>query len=68
MVISVERKICTTVKETSDRKPTDTTHNTINFLNTLSEEELKTLGIKEMIVIITWGRNIIGKHHHIESV
>ena len=56
------------MKETLDKKLAYTTHNTINFLNTLSEEELKTLGIKEMIVIITWGRNIIGKHHHIESV
>ena len=68
VVISVERKSCAAVKETLDRKPADTDQNTINFLNTMSEEELKTMGIKDMIAIITWTRKIIGKHHHIESV
>ena len=32
------------------------------------EEELKTMGIKEKIMVITWERKIVGKHHHIESV
>ena len=53
MVINVARQSCTTVKETSGRKPTDANQNTINFLNTLFEEELKTMGIKDMIVVIT---------------
>ena len=51
-----------------DRKPADSTHNSINFLNTLSEEELKTMGIKDMTAVINWARKIIEKHHHIESV
>ena len=67
MVINVARQICTTVKETLDRKPIDTTRKTINFLNTLSKEELRTMGIKDRIEVITWARKVIGKHHHIES-
>ena len=51
-----------------DRKPTDRDRNTINFLNTLPEEELRTMAITDRITIITWVRNVIGKHHHIESV
>ena len=68
VVICVERQSCTTVKETLDRKPTDTSRNTINLLNTLSEEELRTMRINDIITIITWVRTVIGKHHHIESV
>ena len=68
MVVNVSRKSCTVVKETLDRKPTDTAQNTINFVNTLFEEELKTMGIKDMLEIITWERKAIGKNHHIESV
>ena len=50
-----------------DRRPTDTTNNTINFLNTLSEEKLRTMGIKDGITIITQARKFIGKHQHVES-
>ena len=53
MVINIVRKRCTTMKETLNRKPIDTTKNTINFLNTLSEEELRTIGIKDIITDIT---------------
>ena len=51
-----------------DKKSLETAQNTINFLNTLSEEELETVGIKDRITVITWARKVIGKHHHIESV
>ena len=68
MEINVARQSCTTVKETLDRKPIDTPRNTINLLNTLSKEELRTMRIKDIITVITWVRNVIGKHHHIESV
>ena len=68
MIINVARKICTTVKETLDTKPTDTARNAINFLNTLSKEDLRTTRIKDMITVITWAKKVIGKHNHIESV
>ena len=34
----------------------------------MSREELKKIGIKYKTRAITWTRNIIGKHRHIESV
>ena len=68
MVINIVRKRCTTMKETLNRKPIDTTKNTINFLNTLSEKELRTIGIKDIITVITWDRKVVGKNQHVESV
>ena len=62
MVINAIREICLAVKEALDRKPTNTTRNTINFLNTLSEEELRIMGIKDMITMIIWARKVVGKH------
>ena len=62
MVINAVRQSCVAIKEALDRKPTDTTRNTINFLNTLSKEELRTMGIKDKIVVITWARKVVRKH------
>ena len=49
-------------------KPADTTKNTINFLNTLSKEELRMMEIKDRMTSITWHRKGVGKHQHIETV
>ena len=56
------------MKETSNKRSTEITQNTINFLNTLEEKELKTVGIGDRIIVITWARKFIGKNHHVESV
>ena len=68
MVINATKQSCTTMKEALNRKLIDTTKNTINFLNTLSEEELRTMIINDRIAIITWARKVVGKHQHIETV
>ena len=65
MVINAARQSCTTVKEALNKNTVDTTNNTTNFLNTLVEEDLRTMGIKDMI---TWARKVVGKHQHIEIV
>ena len=67
MVINAVRQSCLDVKEDLDIKPTYTIRNTINFLNTLSEEELRTMGIKDNIAVITWSRKGVGKHQHFET-
>ena len=54
------------MKETLDRKPAYLAQNTINFLNTLFGEEIKTMGIKYMIAVVTQERKVIMKHYHIE--
>ena len=56
------------MKETLDKRLAETTQKTINFLNTLLEEQLKIVGIENIITVITWGRKVIGKRHHVESV
>ena len=68
MVINVAIQSCTAVKEALNKNPVDTTKKIINFLNTMSEEDLKTMGIKVEITIITWARKVVGKHQHIEIV
>ena len=56
------------MKETFDKNPAETTHNIINFLNTLFEEELRTMGIKDIITLITWAIKVIGKRKHNETI
>ena len=53
MVINVARKSCTAVKEDLNKNPMDTTINTMNLLNTLLEEDLRTMRIKVIITVIT---------------
>ena len=68
MVINIAKQSCTTMKEALNKKSVDTAKNTINFLNTLFEEYLRTMGIKDTITMITWDRKVVGKHQHIETV
>ena len=56
------------MKEALNRKPVDIAKNTINFLNTMSEEDLRTMGIKDRITVFSWARKVVGKHQHIETV
>ena len=67
MVINASKQICTTMKEDLNKKPMDRPKNTINFLNTLSKEYLRTMGIKDMITVITWASKVVGKHHLMET-
>ena len=46
----------------------DTTNNTINFLNTLSEEDLRIMKIKDIITMITCARKVVEKNQHIETM
>ena len=56
MVISIAMQSCVTMKKILDKRSAETTQNTINLLNTLSEEELKIVGIRDRIIVITWAR------------
>ena len=68
MVINTIKQSCTAVKEYLNKNTVDTTNNKINFLNTLSEEGLRTMGIKDKITVITQARKVVGKHQHIETM
>ena len=62
MVIIAAIQSCTAVKEDLDKNPEDTTYNRINFLNNLSEEYLRAMGIKDKIIVTTWAKKVVGKH------
>ena len=49
MVINVAKHSCTVVKEALNKMLVDTTKNKINYLNTLSQEDLRTMGIKDRL-------------------
>ena len=53
MVINDAKQSCKAMKEAFNKNPVDTTKNTINFLNTLYEEYSTTMGIKDIIIVIT---------------
>ena len=56
------------MNKTLDKRPLETTHNTINFLNTIKQLDMQTLGIKDRTIIIIWDRKVIGKHHYVNNV
>ena len=68
MVINTARQSFTVVEEYLNKKPMDTTNNTINFLNTLLEEYLRKMGIRDKITVITWARKVVEKHQNIETM
>ena len=68
VVIQTTKQSVTTVKERMNKKPIDYAKNTIDFLNGLTEEELKTSNIKDRLSIITWARKVVNKRHHLDTV
>ena len=42
--------------------------NAIDFLNGLSEEELREAHIKDRIYVITWVRKVVNHHHHLDTI
>ena len=68
MVINASRKSCTAVKEALNKNHMDASQNTINFMNDLSEDDLRTTKINDRITMITWAKKLVGKHHHIDIV
>ena len=52
-VINIARQIWEVMKENLYKTSLETTENTINFLNTLSKEELKKIGRKDRFSVIT---------------
>jgi FtsZ-binding cell division protein ZapB len=62
------RNKCAVVNETLLKRPLDWAQNAINLLNSVSNADLQTIGVKDRTAIIIWARKIIGKHNHIKNV
>lgn len=58
----------TMVDETTSKRSGEVDENVINILNTISNEQVKTLGVKDMTITIIHARRIITKHSYIENV
>ena len=42
--------------------------NAINFLSTLSEDQVRRFDIRDKVVIISWARKVIGKYRMLDTV
>ena len=68
MVLQSTKQSVTVVKERMNKNPIYYAKNTIDFLNGLTEEELKTTNIKDTISIIKCARKVVNKHHHLDII
>ena len=42
--------------------------NAINFLSTLSEDQVRRFDIRDRVVVISWARKVIGKYKMLDTV
>ena len=67
-VIKSAKQSVIAMKERLNKKPIDYAKNTIDFLNGLTEDEMKATNIKDKISIITQARKDVNKHQHLDIV
>ena len=68
MVIYSSKKVVTVSRENLNKKPIENANNAIDFLNHLSEDDLRKANIKDMIPIMAWERKVINKHDHWDTI
>lgn len=59
---------CVVINETMTKRTPDIAQNTISFLNTTTNEQFQTLGLKVRITIMMWARKVICKHTYANNV
>ena len=62
------RKNILTVKQGLNKKPMEVAQNAINFLSTLSEDQVRRFDIQDRVVVISWARKVIGKYRMSDTV
>ena len=68
IVIHAAKQSCSAVKEVLNNKLIDTSNNRVSFLNGMLDDDLKTMNIKDNILVITWERKVVVKHQHLNIV
>ena len=58
-VIQAVEQSVTVVKENINKKSVDYAKNAIDFLNGMTEDEMRKVGIRDMIFVITWARKVV---------
>jgi len=59
---------CVVLNETMTKRTPDIAHNTISLLNTVTNEELQILGVKDRITVMMWARKVVCKHKYVNNV
>ena len=54
--------------ETMEKKPLNTAQNALNFLNSLTYQNLQEIRIKDRVAIVLWSKKFINKHQLIKVV
>ena len=67
LVIHSSKQVLTVAREKLNKKPIDCAKNSINFLNSLSKDDLKKENFKDRISIMTWARKVVNKYHHLDK-
>ena len=68
LVIHSSRQALTTTREKLNKKLVDCPKNAIDFINSLSEDDLRKANVQDRISIMTWDRKVINKYHHLDRV
>ena len=58
----------TSAREKLNKNLIDYANNAINFLNGLTEDNLKNANIKDRKSIITWAKKVVNKYHHLDTI
>ena len=68
LVIYSSKQALEVAREKLNQKPFDYAKQALDFLNNLSEDDLKKANVKDRISIMTWARKVIKKYHHLDIV
>ena len=67
-VIQESKKIVEVVKEKLNKEPIDYAKSDIEFLNGITEEDMRKDGIRDKNFVITWARKVVNQYHNLETV
>ena len=67
-MIHSSRQALTLTRENLNKKPVDCAKTIIDFLNSLSEDDLKKANVKDIISNMTQATKVIKKYHHLDTV
>ena len=68
VVIHSSRQVLTIPREKLNKRPVDYAKNAIDFLNSLSKDDLKKANVNDRILVMTWDRKVINKYHDLDIV
>ena len=51
-----------------ENKPLNTTQNALNFLNSITYQNLQEIGIEDIVAIVLWSKKFINKHQLMKVV